>query len=44
MITGFTGNYIRAEYPWEASLAGKVKKIRLAGLSGSGRMTAELIE
>jgi hypothetical protein len=44
MITGFTGNYIRAEYPWEASLAGKVKKIRLAGISGSGRMTAELIE
>ena len=44
MITGFTGNYIRAEYPWEASLAGKVKKIRLTGISGSGRMTAELIE
>lgn len=43
MITGFTGNYLRAEYPWETSLAGNVKKVRLMGISGSGRMTAELI-
>lgn len=43
MITGFTGNYLRAEYPWETSLAGNVKKVRLIGISGSGRMTAELI-
>jgi threonylcarbamoyladenosine tRNA methylthiotransferase MtaB len=44
MITGFTGNYLRTEYPWEANLAGTVKKVRLTGISGSGRMTAELIE
>jgi hypothetical protein len=44
MITGFTGNYLRTEYPWEANLAGMVKKVRLTGISGSGRMTAELIE
>lgn len=43
MITGFTGNYIRAEYPWDARLAGNVKKVKLTGISGSGRMTAELI-
>jgi threonylcarbamoyladenosine tRNA methylthiotransferase MtaB len=43
MITGFTGNYLRAEYPWDTSLAGTVKKVRLTGISGSGRMTGELI-
>jgi threonylcarbamoyladenosine tRNA methylthiotransferase MtaB len=43
MITGFTGNYLRTEYPWTAGLAGKVQKVRLTGISGSGRMTAELI-
>lgn len=43
MITGFTGNYLRTEYPWDASLAGSVKKVRLTGISVSGRMTLELI-
>jgi len=43
MITGFTGNYLRVEYPWDARLAGNVTKVRLTGISGSGRMTAELI-
>lgn len=44
MITGFTGNYLRSEYPWKASLAGRIKKARLTGISGSGRMTLELID
>ena len=44
MITGLTGNYLRAEYPWKTILAGKVKKVRLTGISGSRRMTAELID
>ena len=44
MITGFTGNYLRSEYPWKASLAGTVKKARLTGISGSARMTVELID
>jgi threonylcarbamoyladenosine tRNA methylthiotransferase MtaB len=44
MITGFTGNYIRSEYPWKASLAGKIKRARLTGISGSGRMAVELID
>jgi threonylcarbamoyladenosine tRNA methylthiotransferase MtaB len=43
MITGFTGNYIKVEYQWEAAMAGKIKKIRLTGISGSGRMNAELV-
>jgi len=44
MITGFTGNYLRSEYPWKASLAGTVKKARLTGIAGSARMTVELID
>ncbi len=44
MITGFTGNYLRAEYPWKASLAGTIKTVRLTGISGTGRMTVELID
>jgi len=44
MITGFTGNYLKTEYPWEKSLAGKIKKARLTGISGSGRLTAEIID
>ncbi len=42
MITGFTGNYLKSEYPWDASFAGNVKKVRLTGISASGRMTVEL--
>ncbi|HBC78146.1 MAG TPA: tRNA (N(6)-L-threonylcarbamoyladenosine(37)-C(2))-methylthiotransferase MtaB [Bacteroidales bacterium] len=44
LITGFTGNYIRAEYPWKSSLAGTIKTGRLTGISGTGRMTVELID
>ncbi|MCX6262488.1 MAG: tRNA (N(6)-L-threonylcarbamoyladenosine(37)-C(2))-methylthiotransferase MtaB [Bacteroidia bacterium] len=44
MITGFTGNYLRSEYSWKASLAGTVKKARLTGISGTGRITVELID
>lgn len=44
MITGLTGNYLRTEYPWKTSLAGNIKKARLTGISGSGRMTVELID
>lgn len=44
MITGFTGNYLRTEYPWQSGLAGRIKKVRLTGISKSGRMTAKLID
>jgi threonylcarbamoyladenosine tRNA methylthiotransferase MtaB len=43
MITGFTGNYLRTEYPWDTKLAGNIKKVRLTGISPSGRMNIELI-
>lgn len=44
LITGFTSNYIRVEYPWESNLAGKIKKVRLKNISSSGKMSIELIE
>jgi len=44
MITGFTGNYLKTEYPWKTSLAGTIWKARITGISGSGRLTAELID
>ena len=44
LITGFTGNYLRAEYPWKSNLAGTIKTARLTGISGTGRMTVELID
>ncbi|MEI6048582.1 MAG: tRNA (N(6)-L-threonylcarbamoyladenosine(37)-C(2))-methylthiotransferase MtaB [Bacteroidota bacterium] len=44
LISGFTSNYIRVEYPWQSALAGQIKKVRLTGISLSGRMNIELIE
>ena len=43
LITGFTSNYIRVEYPWESKLAGQIKKVKLNDISPSGRMSIELI-
>jgi hypothetical protein len=44
LITGFTSNYIRAEYPWQKSLSGRIKKVRLISIAPTGRMRIELIE
>jgi len=44
LITGFTSNYIRVEYPWETKLAGEIKKVKLNKISPSGRMCIELID
>jgi threonylcarbamoyladenosine tRNA methylthiotransferase MtaB len=44
MITGFTGNYLRVEYQWNAKLAGQIKKVNLKGISPSGKMRVELID
>jgi threonylcarbamoyladenosine tRNA methylthiotransferase MtaB len=43
MITGFTGNYLKVELPWKNNLPGKVYRVTLTGISGTGNMTAELI-
>jgi threonylcarbamoyladenosine tRNA methylthiotransferase MtaB len=42
-ITGFTSNYIRAEYPWQSNLAGQIKKVKLSRVSSGGRISVELI-
>jgi threonylcarbamoyladenosine tRNA methylthiotransferase MtaB len=44
MITGFTGNYLRVEYPWNAKLAGQIRNVNLKGMSPSGKMRVELID
>jgi len=43
MITGLTGNYIRTEYPWNSAIAEKIIKVKLTGISVSGRMNVELV-
>jgi threonylcarbamoyladenosine tRNA methylthiotransferase MtaB len=44
LITGFTSNYIRVGHTWESSLAGNIKKVRMTGISSSGKMDIEIIE
>jgi len=44
MITGFTGNYIRVEYPWHSNLAEQIKKVQLKDISSSGRMSIDIID
>ena len=43
-ISGFTPNYIRVEHPWQAKLAGQVRKVRLTGISPDFKMETELTE
>jgi threonylcarbamoyladenosine tRNA methylthiotransferase MtaB len=44
MISGYTGNYIRVEHPWQSALAGEVKKVRLTDIAHNDRMNIELID
>lgn len=41
-ITGFTSNYIKAEYNWQPKLAGEIRKVRMVNISPAGRMNIEL--
>lgn len=43
MINGFTENYLKVEYPWNKEMSGKIIRVKLKGISASGKMTAELI-
>jgi threonylcarbamoyladenosine tRNA methylthiotransferase MtaB len=43
MMTGFTGNYLKAEYPWDSSLAGTVRSVKITGQAPSGNLSIELI-
>ena len=42
-ITGFTGNYLRVEYPWKQDFTGQIKRVTMTGIAPSGRISAELI-
>ena len=44
MVTGFTGNYLRAQHPWQARLSGQIKEVILKGISKNGKMSLELID
>jgi hypothetical protein len=44
MVTGFTGNYLRAQYLWQARLSGQIKEVILKGISKNGKMSLELID
>jgi len=43
MITGFTENYLRVESPWQSKLAGKIFKIKIAGIAESGKLTVDIL-
>jgi len=44
LISGFTSNYIRVEYPWQSTLAGQIKRVKINSISASGKMNIELID
>ena len=41
LISGFTRNYLRVEYPWNKGLKGQIAHVKLTGISVSGNMSAE---
>ncbi len=43
LLTGFTTNYLKTEYPWQAKLAGEIRKVKLKGILDNGRINVELI-
>ena len=43
LLTGFTSNYLKTEYPWQAKLAGEIRKVKLKGILDNGRINIELI-
>lgn len=42
LMTGFTGNYIKVELPYDAGLIGKFAAVELTGSNGSGNMSGEI--
>jgi threonylcarbamoyladenosine tRNA methylthiotransferase MtaB len=43
-ITGYTGNYVRVDYPWNPDLAGRIRKAKLTGLTPEGKINIQLID
>jgi len=44
LITGFSSNYIRTEYPWDVNLAGTIRKVMLNKTEPTGRMSVKLTD
>ena len=44
ILTGFTSNYLKTEYPWQANLAGAIRKVKLKSILENGRINVELID
>jgi threonylcarbamoyladenosine tRNA methylthiotransferase MtaB len=44
LITGYTDNYIRVEYPWDAKMTGQVRRVRLTEITSEGNMTIKLTD
>ena len=44
IISGFTGNYLRVETPFEKGIQGKIKKVLITGTNPSGNMSVKLID
>jgi threonylcarbamoyladenosine tRNA methylthiotransferase MtaB len=42
MISGYTGNYVRVQHPWDQSLAGVIRKAKLTGIAEDDQMIIEL--
>ncbi|MDR1864230.1 MAG: tRNA (N(6)-L-threonylcarbamoyladenosine(37)-C(2))-methylthiotransferase MtaB [Bacteroidales bacterium] len=43
-MSGFTGNYIRTEAPYDAGCIGKCTAVRITGVNDEGQLTAETIK
>jgi threonylcarbamoyladenosine tRNA methylthiotransferase MtaB len=43
VMTGFTGNYIKVEMPYNAILIGRCATMKLTGINDSGNATGELV-
>lgn len=42
LITGFTGNYLKAEHQWDTELEGQIRRVMLTDITPEGNMKAEL--
>jgi threonylcarbamoyladenosine tRNA methylthiotransferase MtaB len=44
VMYGFTRNYIKTEIPYRKDLAGKIVRVKLLNIAGSGNLNVELID
>jgi hypothetical protein len=44
LLTGFTSNYLKIEYPWDSKLADTIKKAKLKRILDNGRINIEIID